>query len=69
MIHHSYRDLLNKDSLKIFNVKKKNVQCILWKPAPHEHNNYCMTAYRKGGVKYFPSTFKSLREAGGNISP
>jgi hypothetical protein len=23
MIHHSYRDLLNKDSLKIFNVKKK----------------------------------------------
>jgi hypothetical protein len=36
MIHHSYRDLLNKDSLKIFNVIKQNVQGILWEPAPHE---------------------------------
>jgi hypothetical protein len=28
--------------------QKKNVQGILWKPAPHKPNNYCMTAYRKG---------------------
>jgi hypothetical protein len=33
MIHHSYRDLLHRHSLKNIQSNKKNVQDILWKPA------------------------------------